>query len=334
MESLWEMGIAFIVAFQSLGGWLEAPMQFFTFLGSEEFFLLVLPVLYWSVDSRLGLRVGVILLLSGAFNDAFKLAMHGPRPYWVSTAVKAFSAETSFGIPSGHAQIAAGVWGMLAAHLRRGWVWAIAIFIILMIGISRLYLGVHFPHDVLFGWLAGMLLLWALLRFWDRAAAWLTKQSLGRQIALAFGFSMLLLMGSLLPYLFLQNWPLPASWISNAQLAGVDELPHPITLNGILTTSGTLFGLFAGLAWMNTQGGFNARGTTTQRILRYVLGVLGVSILWFGLGVIFPRGDELIPYILRFVRYGLVGLWVSAGAPWLFIKLRLANLQQKDSLQI
>jgi hypothetical protein len=76
---------------------------------------------------------------------------------------------------------------------------------------------------------------------------------------------------------------------------------------------------------MNTRGGFSAHGTVNQRALRYVVGVLGVGVLWFGLGAVFPRGDELLPYILRFARYSLVGLWVSAGAPWLFIKLRLAH---------
>jgi membrane-associated phospholipid phosphatase len=329
MEFLWESGIAFVLAMQSLGAWLEAPMEFFSFLGSEEFFLLVLPVLYWSVDARLGLRVGVILLLTGAVNDAFKLTLHSPRPYWFSPEVKALAFESSFGAPSGHAQIATGVWGMLASQIRRGWAWGVAIFIIFMIGLSRLFLGVHFLHDVLLGWLIGALVLAILLRVWDRTADWVQGQTLGRQVGLAFGFSMLLILGSLLPYLWLQNWPLPVDWINNAQLAGAtqSELPHPITLNGVLTTSGTLFGLFAGLAWMNTQGRFTARGTVTQRILRYALGALGVGILWFGLGAVFPRGDELIPYILRFVRYGLVGLWVSAGAPWLFIKIRLAGSQ-------
>ena len=329
MESLWQIGIDFILAFQSLGNWLEAPMLFFSFLGSEEFFLFGLPILYWSVNANLGLRVGVILLLSGATNDAFKMMFHGPRPYWFSSSVKAFAIETSFGVPSGHAQIAAGVWGMLASQVRRNWMWVLTIFIILMIGLSRLYLAVHFPHDVLFGWLIGTLLLWVVLRIWDKSATWLKTQTLARQVALAFSFSMLLLLGSLIPYLALQNWSIPTEWLANAAIASADTPPHPITLNSILTTSGTLFGIFTGLAWMNTQGGFSAEGTLSQRSLRYTLGVLGVGVFWFGLGAILPRGDELIPYILRFVRYTLVGLWISGGAPWLFIKLKLAGPSQK-----
>jgi membrane-associated phospholipid phosphatase len=325
MEWLWETGIALILALQALGGWLEAPMKFFSFLGSEEFFLLVMPVLYWSVSAELGLRVGVTLLVTGALNDALKMTFHGPRPYWYDPAVQPYAAETSFGVPSGHAQIATGVWGMLAASLKRRWAWAVAVFVIFMIGFSRLYLGVHFLHDVLAGWLFGALILAALLGAWEPIATRVKTLPLSRQIGLAFGASLLLVAASLIPYLSLQSWQIPQNWIANATAFWPEEPPHPVTLNSTLSTAGTLFGLLTGLAWLNTRGGFSARGTTTERVLRYALGVLGVGVLWFGLGAIFPRGDELLPYILRFVRYSLVGLWVSAGAPWLFIKLKWAR---------
>jgi membrane-associated phospholipid phosphatase len=325
MEWLWEVGVNLVIAVQSLGDWLAAPMRFFSFLGDEEFFLLILPALYWSVDAGLGLRVGVVLLLSGAVNDALKLSMYGPRPYWYSLDVRAWTAETSFGVPSGHAQIATSVWGMLAAYINRRWVWGVVVFIIFMIGISRLYMGVHFPHDVLLGWLVGALVLWGLLDAWQPVSVWVKEFSLWRQVALAFGFSMLLVLASTIPFLAAQNWEMPAAWMNNVVAAGIEELPHPITLNGIMTISGTLFGLFAGLAWMNTRGGFSAEGTVSRRILRYALGILGIGIIWFGLGAVFPRGEEILAYILRFGRYALVGAWVSAGAPWLFIKLKLAR---------
>jgi hypothetical protein len=47
--------------------------------------------------------------------------------------------------------------------------------------------------------------------------------------------------------------------------------------------------------------------------------------LWFGLGQIFPRDETLISYILRYMRYSLVGFWVIAGAPWLFFHFKLAG---------
>jgi hypothetical protein len=62
-----------------------------------------------------------------------------------------------------------------------------------------------------------------------------------------------------------------------------------------------------------------------KRALRYVVGVIGVLVFWYGLGAVLPRGESLIPFMLRFVRYALVGAWISAGAPRLFEKLQLTD---------
>lgn len=324
MDSIWQIGISFALWFQGLAGWLEAPMKAFTFLGSEEFFLLFLPILYWCVDASLGLRLGFILLFSSGLNDILKLAFHGPRPYWISTQVKALSSETSFGVPSGHAQIAAGLWGLLAAQARRPWAWIAAIFVILMIGLSRLYLGVHFLHDVLLGWAIGALILWGFLRLWDSAAAWSRTRSLGQQILSAFILSMLILGLGAIAFGSLRAWSIPPEWLANARAAGAED-PSPVTFGGVIVSSATLFGLLTGLAWLRSQGGFSAEGPFGQRLLRLVVGLVGVAVLWFGLGAVFPRGEALIPYLLRYLRYALVGGWISAGGPWLFIRLSLAK---------
>ena len=69
MQVLIENGIAFIIALQSaMGNVFIAPMRFFSYFGNEEFFMLVLPLIYWSIDSALGLRVGFILLTSNLLN--------------------------------------------------------------------------------------------------------------------------------------------------------------------------------------------------------------------------------------------------------------------------
>ncbi len=68
MDTLVQIGIDWIIVIQSLGGWLEVPMKFFTFLGSDNFFYLVLPLIYWCIDASLGLRIGFILIASASFN--------------------------------------------------------------------------------------------------------------------------------------------------------------------------------------------------------------------------------------------------------------------------
>lgn len=324
MDFLISFGISFVIAFQSLGAWLEAPMKFFSFLGSEEFFVVFLPLIYWSVDAALGLRLGFILLFGTGFNEIVKLAFHGPRPYWVSINVRGLTSETSFGVPSGHSQIGAGFWGMVAATVRKAWAWILALLLIVLIGLSRLYLGVHFPHDVLVGWALGFLTLWAFVKFWDPVAARVKRMSFWNQIGLAFAVSLgMILLGTLIVFLS-RGWTLPAEWITNATRDG-GEAPNPFSLDGLITAAGTLFGLCVGLAWRTPRGGFSASGPLWKRALRYVVGLLGVAIFYVGLKAIFPYGEGLVPYIFRYIRYTIVGFWLSGGAPWIFSKLQLIN---------
>jgi membrane-associated phospholipid phosphatase len=326
MDILTQNGIDWILAVQSLGAWLQPLMEFFSFLGTENFFLLVLPILYWSVDAALGLRVGFILITSIYLNGIFKLFFAAPRPYWVSDRVLPLAAEHTFGIPSGHAQNAVGVWGIIAAGSRKTWIWMMAFALMLLIGFSRWYLGVHYSQDVILGWLIGALLLWAFLRFWDPVVAWLRQKTLGAQVLLAFVVSLLFIALGAFSFGRLDGYTFPEEWRENA-LRASDELPVPVSMETSLTSAGTFFGLAAGAAWIASRGGFQAHGSVGQRALRFVVGLIGILILWRGLGLVFPDHADLISYILRYLRYSLVGFWVSAGAPWLFFRFKLARSQ-------
>lgn len=323
METFLNNAITWNIFMQNLGTWLKVPMEAFSFLGNEYFFLFLLPALYWCVETSLGLQVGIVLLLSTSLNESLKLAFHGPRPYWFSPNVISYSTETSFGIPSGHAQIAVGVWGMLAARMRKGWGWLVAVLIVLLIGISRIYLGVHFVQDVVLGWLIGALVLWLVLRFWDPIASRFKNLGAGSKILWFFVASLALVLLSLIPFLWLKlsNWQPPQAWAAYAQNA--------VSLSGTFTSTGTFFGLLTGLVWFKRQGGFNAKGLLWKRILRFVVGGIGVLVLYLGLKILFgliaPDTEAVIPYLLRFIRYALIGFWVSAGAPWVFIKIKLAE---------
>ena len=70
---------------------------------------------------------------------------------------------------------------------------------------------------------------------------------------------------------------------------------------------------------------FDAAGTVCQRAVRFLVGIVGLLILYLGLKAIFPGEGEPLYLALRFVRYCLVGLWAGLGAPWLFRKLGLAS---------
>lgn len=330
MQTLIDAGIAFIISLQGLGDWLTIPMRFFSYLGTEDFFFLVLPLIYWSIDSALGLRVGFILVTSSTFNYLGKLIFAGPRPYWVSSHVRALWSETTFGIPSGHAQDAMSVWGIIAAYRKQVWVWVVAGFLIFFIGFSRLYLGAHFPQDVLLGWLIGGVLVWAFSRFWEPVSAWLGKQSFAQQTVVAFIVSMVFVALGMLVVSWRAGYQIPAQWTDNALLAGM-EAPAPVDPNGVFTSAGTVFGLGFGLAWIMSLGGYQAKGPVWMRSLRYVIGLVGILILWMGLGQVFPRGDGLLVYSLRYLRYTLVGWWVTGGAPWVFIRFKIIEDKGRKS---
>jgi len=85
-----QMEINFILFLQGLGNWLLPIMNFFTFLGSEYVYLLLLPLLYWCIDSAMGVRTALMLVFSVHTNTLLKMAFHTPRPYWVDSQVKLF----------------------------------------------------------------------------------------------------------------------------------------------------------------------------------------------------------------------------------------------------
>jgi membrane-associated phospholipid phosphatase len=326
MESILEMGIMLNLFLQGLGSWMTAPMQFFTFLGNEEFFLLIMPVIFWCVSPRIGLRVGLLLLISAGLNGAFKLLFQGPRPYWVDGQITAFTTEPSFGAPSGHAMNAASVWGGLAASIRKPWAWTAAALIVFLIGLSRLYMGVHFPHDVLMGWLIGALFLFVFLKAEKPVGAWLKSFSPPAQVGIIFTGSIFLILLGVLSRLSLGAWEVPAAWAANAALAvpGADPI-HPLALSGLMTNAGALFGIGVGMLWLPYLGGFDAGGPLLKRALRFLVGVAGVLLIWRGLGMVLPGGEDLAGYVFRYLRYALVGLWISALAPFIFTSVGLAE---------
>ena len=112
---------------------------------------------------------------------------------WIP-AVRAYAEESSFGLPSGHAQNAVVVWGMLALWIRKTWAWIAGVIIILLIGLSRIYLGVHFPTDVLGGWRLVFCCCWLMLRCESQLTKWWRGQSLGMQALASFTFALVLIL--------------------------------------------------------------------------------------------------------------------------------------------
>lgn len=291
-----------------------------SFLGSEEFYLLIMPALLWCGNATLGLRVGVLFLLSANLNSALKLFFHAPRPAWVDTKIVAQALEASFGFPSGHAQNAIAVWGLLAATLKKHWAWCAAALLIGFIGLSRLVLLVHFPGDVLGGWLFGALLLAAFLKLEKPVGTWVKQQSFIGQMLFCVTLSGALVVLSW----FLHNWAKGIGvtnfgyQIQSTASSETNFLQEVLSLNQPVKTAGALLGLLVGACWILKNSGYVNGGS---KATRYLIGLFGVLLFWFGLGKVLPRGEDVVSLIAAYSRYALVGFWISAGAPLIFRRL-------------
>jgi undecaprenyl-diphosphatase len=148
----------------SFPGWLDGPMRLVTALG---YYWVVIPLLAVAVLAfyRKDWRLSAILLVvstSGSIvlTTVLKAIFERSRPELFDSGYTA----SFYSFPSGHATLAVGFYGtltLLLAYRLRGYArWLVAacgVSLVLLIGFSRLYLGVHYPTDVLAGYLAALL---------------------------------------------------------------------------------------------------------------------------------------------------------------------------------
>lgn len=325
MAQIWPVEIDINLFFQNLGTWLVAPMQAITTLGSEQFFIFFMPVLIWCVDYALGLRVGLILISSVQLNGILKVLFHSPRPFWIDARVQPYSVESSFGMPSGHAMNTSSIFGRFALGVKQVWITRVSIFLILLVGISRLYLGMHFLSDVLTGWFFGGLLLLAFVKLDQPVTRWFSSRLASTQYLIVIFTTLLWIVICLLPLLTVGTWQIPQSWIDTAVRNGSVLMPEPYDITGFITTAGIWLGVGVGAVWLSHRGGFDARGTGIQQLYRFLLGVIVTGIIWLGLDQVFPDGVTLVAFAFRLLRYALVGAWITAGAPAVFIRLKWAT---------
>lgn len=316
--SLWD--VVTVRAVQALGGWLKLPMEVVTFLGDELFYLVAIPLVYWCLHKGLGVDLGILLVLSSFANTALKSFFKHSRPFWEAPALK-LSEAGSFSTPSGHAQTSAALFGQVAwfaADKRRGRLWVILLaLVIALVCLSRVYLGVHFPGDVLWGAAVGLTLLALYHGLKPRLLPWLKGLSFGVHalLALATAGAMLAVTGLLLSVPF-----------GTGQLFG--ELYTEAwgdALSDGATVAGLVFGLWIGLVLETRHVRFSVAGPAWQRLLRYLVGMIGLFIIWMGLRVLFPQEPLVLGLALRMVRYGLAMLWAIALWPWLFVRVGLGT---------
>lgn len=119
-----------------------------------------LAVLFLMRKHRIALELLVICILSLGVTYILKKLFHAPRPYVVDPRVIMYDTDGGYALPSAHALMSVVILGWIALRHPRSLflVWG-SILLVFLIGLSRVYLGVHYPSQVIAGWIFGLVLL-------------------------------------------------------------------------------------------------------------------------------------------------------------------------------
>lgn len=248
-----------------------------TFLGTEFFFLTLLPILIWSWKKELALPLTLLLYSTFLINTGLKEWFQIPRP---DIMFHRADAE-GYGFPSGHAQSAVMLWGYLAWRFKS---YKLPIALIFLIGFSRVFLGVHTTLQVVAGWSIGFATL--LL------SIWIIETIKKRNLVFPPTGSVLLfvLLGMMISVQF----------------------PEP----SIVKLSGLMSGITAAFIVEPYVVDFDPRTKWYKQVIKIIIGVAGVLAVRIILKSVLP---EVL--VSDWLRYGISGVWIGLGAPWVFRRL-------------
>ena len=253
---------------------LDFLVTLFDFLGGDFGYLLVLPLIYWSIDRKMGRWLLVILVTALFFLIGGKELFGRPRPFqYAPDLVTAVVEASGFGFPSGHVGLSTAMWGFVALWAARKWGYAILAAYIPVMAWARMYAGVHFPQDVIGGFIIGGVVGFGIYYSRERlTAAW-------AQIPVLAQAFTVILAGVLMAFL----------------LRGDDT--------GV-SAAGILIGGSLGVMLEHRAGQFNSGGTLEQRVLRFSVGIVVTLIVFLTLDFAF----EPLPYpvVFRVIRYAVV----------------------------
>lgn len=261
-----------------------------TFLGELEYYMLVIPLVYWLYSKKFAFKFALIFLFSAYFNSASKFNFITERPPLELRLI----AQEGYAFPSGHAQGNTVFWGFLASQIQKPWAYIAAAILVLMVSFSRIYLGVHYPVDILFGIGIGVVLIGLYQVAWERRPV---VSELERYLILSSGAVFLLFL--------LHNQG-----------------------DGPMVT-GFLFGTLWGYRLEKEFVNWTEKASLLQNLGKAVLGLVvffalrevtrNLFINWPGV----TEGQLIIFPLMTWIRYTIMGFWVTLFAPMAFSRLKL-----------
>ncbi len=276
------MELEILRSIQSIANpFLDILFQLITMCGEQIVLISIIAVIYWALDKKFGEYIAYSVLTSVLLNNTIKDIFKMKRPIG-EKGIRTLREQTATGysFPSGHTQNASSFYGAMAIYLKKRVMHIIATIMIILVGFSRLYLGVHYPKDVIVGGILGVLTSLICYKLYNK-----------------FENKMLLYVITFVIFIPVLTFAHSADFIK-----------------GMGTYLGFIIGIYIEKKYVN----FSVEGSTGNKIIRVLLGILILLTLQVGLKVLLPSAT-----IFSFIRYLLISLTGIGIYPMVFKKFKV-----------
>ncbi|MFA5290396.1 MAG: phosphatase PAP2 family protein [Candidatus Izemoplasmatales bacterium] len=300
---------------------LDFFFQLWTVFGEELVIIAILGFLYWCYNKKIGEAIGITVFISLVTNSLIKAIVMRPRPFVVDQGIANIRPSTApgYAFPSGHTQGAATTFGSLAIWLKKRWITICSVIIIVMVAISRMYLGVHYLTDVLAGAALAIGIAFLMHFIFKRVP---DHDRLYRIILIGFSVAMLV------------TWVVSLFTVQ-ATPDETNALRLYVQLEGLAKMYGAIVGFAIGLIVEHRKINFENHQVLWKNIVRMVVGValvMGIRLVLkalFGLiinpeelneGQLFASSIAVLFDLLRYFAMVFVAIGVY---PYFFKKFNL-----------
>lgn len=263
--------------------------------------VILIAIMYWCINKKYGQKLLFTLIPNIVINTGIKEFVKAPRPIGTAGLESLrVSTATGYSFPSGHTQTATTFWTSLIIIFKKKWIYILGSVMILGVGVSRLYLGVHWPIDVIAGWIFGILFTVIFAKIFD-----IVDENKNYKLLLLVLIPFIIFIFIVKSESYIKMFGLLVGFVlgyiiedSFIKFKTIDDYKKEVNFSSKVDTN---------------------KGYIVKSAYRFILGIFTLLAVYLVLKYIMPE------YVLfNFIRYLIISLYAVAGVPALFKISKLA----------